>query len=400
MLAAPKQREGQLNPHLLNVSYSASEPTYEAQGFRLEKQRSDVAAYHLLFKVFYGKHLLAHLYSDPTKKYGFNCDLRPLHVCNEAFYTMDYAELLTALFAAFDFKIHNHSHLHVCLFTQDVNPAQLIQLPRQYPSDYILINGTQLTSFTSTDASNTPLITTYINQGSKRVEGVIYNKTKQLRGLKRGKQKQYILDWFEKNGMDTTKDIYSFELKIHAKALSVYKPLAPASEGVKHLLPNNNGSTKATRITQKTKTDIEIHRLQHPSYLAALFEQFLNIDIRNNDRSRPSNCTRVQLVNFNIYGCGTINKTVSASEQFRTTEKRFIKYSLQALKDTNDPSYLFAPVELAIRYNLQETLFNLIAQLNIPNSLIEESRPMVGETVPKCLDNIKGNFNRLLHLKP
>lgn len=401
MLSAPKSNLTQSSPHVLNVSYSACESTYESEGFRLEKTRSDSASYHLLFKVFSGKQLLAHLYSDPTKKYGFNRDLRPLHICNGAFYTMPFSELLAALLVAFDLRIHNHSHIHICLFTQQVDPAKLVTTPQQFPDLFTLMKGTRLTYFTSGDGSNGLLTTTYINEDSERVEGIIYNKTKQLNSLKPGKRKQYIFDWFTKNGFDITKDVYSFELKIHAKALSVYKPFVVTGEGgnTSMLLANNNGATKATRITRKTKTDIEIGRLQHPSYLAALFEQFLNIDIRKNDRTRPSNCTRVQLVDFNVYAKESVNKTVSASEQPRSAETRLIKQSLQLLKETNELSYLYGPVQLAIRYNLREQLFSLIAQLKLPDTAFADVRPSVGgSNDPAYLGQIRANFNRLLHL--
>jgi hypothetical protein len=356
------------NPDLIALTYQKADEFYRCENFTLEKVTSTDSAYHLRYNILVENKLFGYLLTDRTKKYGYNQHLRPVHVANEALYTLDFAQLLPKFLALFGLEVANHSQLDIAIDTQQADPAKLISYYTERPSKFQRIkrkNDAGITMHGSKDEATGKLeYTTYINQGSTTVTVKIYDKTKELA---RRPDKAYILDWYTANGFDMSKPVYRLELSIKAKALKEYTRFAVTEDGeiVSTYRANNNASSKATRQTEITTYCIDIERLNNKAYLGSLFQHFFPVDIRKKDATRPTNCTRIPLLDFSIYGEDAINTTVKISTPTNklTMEKKMLKQHVLDYLDTGEDVYLQVAYATAARHQLTETLAQLIAKL-------------------------------------
>ncbi|MFD2720604.1 hypothetical protein ACFST9_17925 [Hymenobacter monticola] len=353
---------------LFTLTYSESKDSYTAGEFTVEKERSNDAAYHLRLNISYRGQPFAFMLTDRTKKYGFSKNLRPLHVTNEAFYTLSHGSILAAFLRAFGLEIANHSQLDICLYTQQCDPAKLIQRLTGKNGKYQRIlrkNDKAEHVIGAKDATTGKLInTTYYGKDSETVTVKIYDKSHELQG----KPKQYISDWHLAHGLDPTKPVYSLEISIKARALKEYRTYAVSETGEQtsvYRATNNNAVSKASKQTEITSYNIEIEKLNNPAYLSMLLQQFWPIDIRKKDATRPTNCTRISLIDWTIYPTEAINKTVAIRPTTNTLakQKKMLKDLVTFYAETGIQSALDTARAIAARDQLTETLAKLLAKI-------------------------------------
>lgn len=349
-------------PDLINLNYGDAKPVYTVGAFTLEKVPSTDSAYHLKFNIIINNKLLGFILTDRTKKYGFNKNLRPIHVNNEAFYTLDFANLLSNFLWIMGLKVANHTQLDIAIDTQQVDPAKLIHSYTSKPGKYQRIkrknDGGIITHGPRNEITGKQEFTTYINQGSQTVAVKMYNKTNELAATK---SKAYILDWYAANGFDLSKDVWRMEITIKAKALREYTRYAVTEDG--EVVSAYKASSKAARQTEITTYVIDIEKLNNKAYLCQLFRQFFPIDIRKTDATRPTNCTRVELVDWTIYPQEAINTTVEikATKNNKTMEKKMLHQHIIDYNETGDELYLKVAEATAARHDLNAELEKILA---------------------------------------
>ena len=375
-LKAPDRDKEFNKQHLLNILNFECKESYQSNGFTVKKEISNNPAYHIQFWIYYAKHRLATLYSNPTKGYGYSKHLRPLHVENSALYTMDFARLIPQFLEAFDLTVNNVSLLDLIIDNQQRNPYDIIQLLIQDSDNYQIVKLKNDAGFYGHGPidikSNSITGTVYKGNDDKKVITRIYNKTSELLE----KEKPEINKWQRANGLTSEEDIWRTEVSVRTNAFATYKPLAVTEDGeltTLHRLDNNEFSkaSKAVKITEKTKLDIDISRLNDKAYLVSLIERFSNIDIRRKDATRITNCTKVPLFDFSIYGKGELNtvvtQTINMSEKIN--EKKFIKHALETYKSTGSLAYLDIARDTAERNDLFADMAILIEALRIKESV-------------------------------
>jgi hypothetical protein len=351
---------------LITLTYPNAKDTYTAGEFTLAKVASNDAAFHLRYDIYYRAQLLGYMLTDRTKKYGFNQHLRPVHVENEAFYTLDYGPLLSQFLRVFGLEVANNSEFDISIDTQESDPAKALKWYDARPTQYHIIKREKekgLEAFTSKDkCTGKPVTTTYWNIGSFIVTVKVYDKTADLRK----NPKQYILDWYVANGFDLTKPVYRIEVSIKARALKDYRAYALTDDGEKISVyrANNNAVRKASKQTEITSYNIDLEQVSNPAYLSVVFQHFFPIDIRKKDASRPTNCSRIQLIDYTIYGASSLNITVATRPTANKLlmEKNTLKNLVLDYYATGDNLYFEAARATAQRHQLTEVLAQLLAK--------------------------------------
>ena len=296
-------------------------------------------------------------------------NLRPFHTTNEALYTMEFSDLIPRFLSAFDMVVHSHTKTDICLYTQQADPAALIRSYLQNPSEYQRRSHKSDSGFLvvgkedETTGAQDP--TTYFNHDSKTVRHKFYNKTNEI--VDKG-HKPYIPLWLAAAGLKGDGPIYSAEQSIMARAWNNYKPYALTADGEKTSRYRASlGGERAIMGCEKTKTILDISKLQNRAYLASIFAENFNIDIRETDKSRINNCTKVPLIDFTVFGAHDINKAVSniftCSSLVR--EKRMIKDCLEEFKQTSCPTNLTMVANLAHRHGLNDYLTEWIRKTKV-----------------------------------
>lgn len=351
---------------LYNLTQATALPSYTAGCFTLERVNSNDAAYHLRYDIHTHGQKLGFMYTDRTKKYGYDKGLRSLHIENAAFYTLPWGRELARFLKLFQLEVSNHSQVDICVYTQQLDPAKLIQrltgkggkaqrVMRKNDKPETVI-GTMI------PATGKMLNTTYYNKDSKTVTTKVYNKGQKLLI----EPKIHIADWLHSNGFDPKKPTYSMETSIKARALKEYRSFAVTEDGEEiSVYKADNGVSKARKQTEITSYALDIEKLDSPHYLAQLYQQFDSLDIRLKDASRPTNCTRIPLVDWTIYSEETINRTVTIRPTTNTlsTQKTMLKNLVNEYHETNDEALLAAAKAIAARHNLTEQLAKLLGKL-------------------------------------
>ncbi|GAB2697799.1 hypothetical protein GCM10011495_28740 [Hymenobacter frigidus] len=343
---------------LVNLTYSAAKDTYTAGTYTVEKVHSNDAAYHLQLNIYTGGQLLGFMLTDRTKKYGVSKNLRPLHVTNEAFYTLNHGGELAGFLQAFGLEVANSSQLDICLYTQQIDPAKLIQRLTGKTGKYQRImrrNDKHETVIGARDERTGKIFnTTYFGKDSETVTVKIYDKSFKLAS----QPKQYVSDWHLANGFDPSKPVYSVEVSIKARALKEYR--------------YNNAVSNTGKQTEATSYCIDLQRLNSPAYLAQLFQHFWPLDIRKKDATRPQNCTRVSLIDYTIHGEAELNKTVELrpTTSTLTMEKNVIKYHVAEFAHTGESIHLDMARAVAQRHQLTETLAKQLAKFTPASSAL------------------------------
>jgi hypothetical protein len=341
---------------LVNLTYSAAKDTYTADKYTVRKGHSNDAAYHLQLNIYTGGQLLGFILTDRTKKYGVSKNLRPLHITNEAFYTLNHGEELAGFLQAFGLEIANSSQLDICLYTQQTDPAKLIQRLTGKKGKYQRVmrrnDKPEIVVGAKDERTSKVFNTTYFGRGSETVAVKIYDKSFELAS----KSKQYISDWHLAHGFDPDKPVYSIEVSIKARALKEYR--------------YNNAVSNTSKQTEITSHHIDLKRLNSPAYLAQLFQHFWPLDIRKKDATRVQNCTRLSLIDFTIHGEAELNKTVELrpTTNTLTMEKHVIKYHVDRFAYTGDSAHLNMAREVAQHHQLTETLAKLLAKVTSVSS--------------------------------
>ena len=371
-LKAPDRDKEANKQHLLNILNSDCKESYQSNGFNLKKEASNNPVYHIQFGIYHAKQRLGTLCSHPTKGYGYSKHLRPLYVENSALYTMDFAQLIPELLLAFDLTINNITQIDFIADNQQRNPYELIQTLVQDSANYQIVklkNDKSFYGFGPINLEEGSISGSVYKGDSKKVRARIYNKTDE-------NEKPDIDNWHKTNGLTGKEDIWRYELSVRANAFAKYKPYAVTEDGEKitlYRLDNNEFSktTKAIKITEKTKLDIDISRLSEKAYLVSLLERFNNIDIRRKDASRLSRCSKVPLFDFSIYGKGelntTVTQTISMSEKIK--EKKLMKSLLERFKKTSRLGCLEEARDIAESEDLYGELASLIEALRIKESV-------------------------------
>lgn len=353
-----KVKKGETNVETVNIidlSYQSAQDNYQSGVFTLERVTSCDPAYHLRYNINAHGKTLGFILTDPTKKYGYNQKIRPVHVANEAFYTMEFAELLPLFLGTFGLEINNHSQLDIVLYTQQKDPAKLIHGYTSKPDQFQRMKAKNDTGIvvisTKDEVTGKQVGTTYVNKDSNMVSVKMYNKTDELAS----KPKAWVSDWHVENGFDPGKPVYSLEISIKAKALKEYRVAAA----------DNNDSSKAGKQTETTTYHIDIEKLNQPAYLSSVFAHFFPIDIRRKDATRATNCTRIPLIDFTVFGAEAINTTVATkpTTNRQTMEKNVIKYHVGQYHETGDCLHLDIARNVAARHQLTDTLAQLLAKL-------------------------------------
>jgi hypothetical protein len=356
--------EGSPVVDLVTLTHAHAKPVYTAHGFTLERVNSTDPAFHLRYNVYVGNALLGFILTDKTKKYGINKHQRPFHMHNEAFYTMPWAEFLSQFLRVYGLAVGNHSQLDISLNTQHLNPAALLDYYLSKPAKYQQITTRNDKGFSEYGRKGKPEYTTYWGEESSRVRLKMYSKTHELAS----KPKQYISDWFAAVGFDPDKPVYRLEISIRAEALREYHQYAVTEDGEQismYKARNNNVLTKASKHTEITAYHIDIQKLCSPAYLAALAAHFFPIDIRLKDATRPTNCTRVSLIDWSIYPSEALSITVATRPTTNTlaTQKTMLKNLVNLYAETGNTTVLDTARFIAARDNLTETLGKLLAKL-------------------------------------
>ena len=372
-LKAPDRDKENNKQHLLNIHITDCQESYQANGFTLKKEVSNHPAYHIQFGIYHAKQRLGTLYSHPTKGSGYSKHLRPLHVENRALYAMDFARLIPELLQAFDFTLNNITRLDIFADNQQRDPAELIQMLIQDSTNYQRVkhrNDSGLQAHgTISEIDGSIDYTTYIGNDSRRVRSKIYNKTAE-------NNKAEINDWHKANGLAADSPVYRFEVSAKSEAFATYKSCAVTEDGELVSLHRFNNhitikASKAVKITDKTKLEIDINRLNDKAYLVSLFAHFINIDIRRKDATRLTNCSKVPLFDFSIYGKGELNTTVTQSINMKEDmkHKKYIQESLEDFKATGNIDYLKVANAKAERYDLSTELALLIEAMHLKESI-------------------------------
>lgn len=371
-LKAPDKDKENNKQHLLNISNSDCKESYQSHGFTLKKEISNNPKYHIQFGIYHTKQRLGTHYSHPTKGCEYSKHLRPLYVENSALYTMDYARLIPEFLKAFDLTFNNLTQIDFIADNQQRNPYELIQTLVQDPDNYQMVKLKDESGFQGYGPINLEegSITGSVYKGdSKKVRARIYNKTAE-------NKKPYIDNWHKANGLTSEEDIWRYELSVKASAFAKYKPYAVTEDGemiTLYRLDNNDfpKTTKAVKVTEKTKLEIDFSRLNEKAYLVSLLEHFNNIDIRRKDATRISRCSKVPLFDFSIYGKDelntTVTQTINMSEKIK--EKKFIKHALETYKSTGSLAYLDIARDTAERNDLFADMAILIEALRIKESI-------------------------------
>ena len=355
--------EGSPVVNLVTLTHAHSKPTYSAAGFTLERERSNDPAYHLKYNVFVGTQLLGYVLTDQTKKYGIHKLLRPFHVDNAAFYTMNWAGFLSQFLRVFGLAVGNHSQLDISLNTQQLDLAKSIERLLKQTDKYQQITTRNDKGFSEYGRKGKPEYTTYWGEESSRVRVKMYDKSNELLS----KPKQWVLDWIPAVGFDPSKPVYRVEISIRADALKEYHRYAVTEDGEQISLYkalNNNVHTKASKQTAITSYHIDIEKLTISSYLSALAQHFFPIDIRKTDATRPTNCTRIPLIDWSIYQGEALSITVATRPTTNTlsTQKNMLKNLVNEYAETGDESLLIAASAIAARHQLTEQLAKLLAK--------------------------------------
>ena len=350
---------------LVALTHGAALDAYEAGGFTVTKVRSADKAFHVRLDVYHGPQLLGFMLTNPTKNYGHRKHLRPFHVENAAFYCADFAGLIPAFLATFGLEIANHSQLDIALDTQQLNPAKLINFYTSKPTQYQRIKDKSdkvLTIGTKNEATGKRQETTYYHKDSRTVQVKIYDKTQELQHT----PKAWLSDWHAQNRFDPSKPVYRVEISIKAKALREYRRYVITEDG-EELTAYRADALGLTTVTKETRIkthELMPERFNQPAYLACLFREFFPVDIRKKDTTRPTNATRVSLIDYAIFGWQQLNSTVATRPTTRTfvVEKRRIRDLVLDYRDTGKAHYLASARGLAERYQLGSHLDIMLAR--------------------------------------
>lgn len=365
---------------LFNLNNQTSREHYSALGFRIEKQVSNDAAYHLQFNIYADGQLLGYVLADRTKKYGYNLDLLPLHVDNKALYTLKISRLLPQFLEAFNLEKANDTQLDIALDTQQVSAWELIKSYTSKPDQYQRVKHKNDRGFDCQGKIDevTGEYNVTVTFGGSAAGLKMYNKSNELRQ----KPKPYLSAFHAANCMAPQKDVYRSELTIKAKALKSYRQSVINEDG-EVLTPYqfektsdfyNNDSSKGRKQTHVTTQQIDIERLDDPAYLAALYTHFYPVQIRKTDRAKLSKCTPVHLFDFTTYQKEDLTMTVLVkdTENKRTNERRRIKENVLDFARTRQPLYLDVALDIATRFELQEELRHHVEQYKVAELIEHE----------------------------
>lgn len=355
--------------NLFTLNYQTAQDRYVSDGFTLEKVNSDNDSFHLRFNILYGSNLLGFVYTDRTKKYGYNLDIRPLHIDNRAFYAVNIACLLPRLLNAFGLSVSNHSQLDIAIDTQDADIAELIQHYTQQPDQYQRIKRRGDAGFKRVGELNeltgvTTYTTTFANA---RVTVKMYDKSKELAS----KPKDHITQFHVAHGFISDQPIYRVELSIKAKSLKSSKRRVITEDGEEMseykyktaILHNNEDiNGQITRLTDFEAIDLDISSLNSKGYLASLFAKFFPVEIRTTNSVKLSRCQQIQLINYNKYTMEDINiiQRTKETDNKLIKEKRSIKDNLSNFRKTGNPLFFEAAAVLSSLYQLHGYMNELI----------------------------------------
>ena len=351
---------------LVALTCAAALNTYRAGGFTVFAKRIYDSAYRLRLDVYHGTQLLGFMLTDRIKKDGPRKHLRSFHTASEAFITSDPATLISTFLDAFGLEIANHSQLDIALDTQQVDPAELISNYTEKPDTYHRLKrkgdkGWQ-TIGTRDEITSKLQYTTYFNMNSKTVSVKIYDKSRELQQ----KPKAWLSDWYATNGFDCSKPVYRVEISIKAKALRRYRRCAVTEDGEEFSVYRADalGLTTAAKKTYTKTYELMPERFNQPAYLAGLFKEFFPVDIRKKDATRPTNASRVTLIDYDSSGCLQINSIVAIQPTVPTlvSKKRRIKDLVLDYRDTGETHYLDSARGVAERYQLGSYLDTMLTQ--------------------------------------
>lgn len=224
-----------------------------------------------------------------NKKFGYishKDNLRPnyskIHILNKSLYTVNYSKILNDFLITYQITNYKISSLEICLNTNKKLVRNYynhlsnnkITLKKDYKNYSFLPSENRFTNYIKDD-------TIYIKKIKKTpIQMRIENKTKEI---KQSSKKDYILNYYLINNLNTIKDIYRLELTINLTEMRnktrLYKyqnKIIHSDIITPHQYNNLNTSSKLNYnyICLKNDYDIDILTLENPIYLIKLFNTF------------------------------------------------------------------------------------------------------------------------------
>lgn len=213
-------------------------------------------------------------------------NLRPnyskIHILNKTLYTVNYSKILNDFLITYQIANYKISLLEICLNTNkklirnyyNHLSSNKITLKKDYKNYSFLPSENRFTHYIKDD-------TIYIKKIKKTpIQMRIENKTKEV---KQSSNKDYILNYYLINNLDTIKDIYRLEISLNLtemrnkSRLYKYQNKNIHSDIITpHQYNNLNTSSKLNYnyICLKNDYDIDILNLKNPIYLIKLFNTF------------------------------------------------------------------------------------------------------------------------------
>ena len=209
-------------------------------------------------------------------------DYSKIHILNKSLYTLNYSKILNDFLITYQITNYKISSLEICLNTNKklirnyynhLSNNKII-LKKDYKNYSFLPSENRFTNYIKDD-------TIYIKKiKNTPIQMRIENKTKEI---KQSSKKDYILNYYLINNLDTTKDIYRLEITLNLTEMRnktrLYKYQNKYIDSdilTPHQYNNINTSSKLNYnyICLKNDYDIDILTLENPIYLMKLFNTF------------------------------------------------------------------------------------------------------------------------------